>query len=295
MLERVWLDGALLPRDEARIPVDDRGFLYGAACFETMRTIGGVVFRLDRHFDRLERGLRGLGVEPPARALLRTAIAATLEANALSDARIRLTVSAGNSGGRAGLRPAAAPAVLVAAEPPPPDPGPARALVAREVRVDASRPLPFAKTANYLPSLLALEEARRAGFEQALLLDAADEVVEAATANLFAVADGVLLTPPLAAGPLPGITREAVLECARDLGLPAEERRLPLALLEGASELLLTSSVIGVQPLAELRIDARTWCPSEPRRIADVLASAYEQLLLRERDRARNEGSRTKP
>ena len=95
----VWLNGSLLPRSEARVPIDDRGFLYGAACFETLRAVGGAVFRLGRHLDRLEAGLRAMGVEPPPRNALQAAIAETLEANALPEARVRLTVSAG-AGGR---------------------------------------------------------------------------------------------------------------------------------------------------------------------------------------------------
>ena len=103
----VWLNGELLPRSEARVPIDDRGFLYGAACFETLRAHGGAIFRLDRHLDRLEAGLRAMGVEAPPRAVLQAAIAETLEANALPEARVRLTVSAGTGGARPGLEPGA--------------------------------------------------------------------------------------------------------------------------------------------------------------------------------------------
>ena len=107
----VWLDGRLLPRGEAGVSVDDLGFLYGAACFETMRARDGAIFRLDRHFDRLARGLALLGVESPGRAALRSAITATLAANALSEARVRLTVSAGRGSGRPDLVAAAAPTI----------------------------------------------------------------------------------------------------------------------------------------------------------------------------------------
>ena len=303
MSSLVWLDGALLPRGEARIPIDDRGFLYGAACFETMRAHDGVVFRLDRHLDRLERGLRALGVAPPGRAALRSAIAATLEANRLADARVRLTVSAGTGatvGTGPGLEPAGAPAVLVTAAAPGPAPAAARALVAREVRLGPHRPLPFAKTANYLSSLLALQEARSAGFDQALLLDANDDVVEAATANLFALLDGVLVTPPLGsgpleAGPLPGVTREVVRECARGLRLESEQRRLPLAELKGASEVLLTNSVVGVQPLAEVRVDARSWRFEAPGPVTRALSAAYEEAVGRESGGAGPRPSPTNP
>ena len=278
----VWLDGALLPRGEARVPIDDRGFLYGAACFETMRAFGGAIFRLERHLDRLARGLRALGAEPPPRGGLRSAIAAALEANRLSEARVRLTATAGAGGPLPGAGAAAPPSVLVTAGPAPPAAAPARALVARSVLADPHRPLAFAKTANYLPSLLALAEARRAGLEQALLPGARGDAVEGATANLFAVLGGALVTPPLEAGPLPGVTREAVLECARGLGLGVSERRLPLARLADASELLLTNSVVGVQPLAEVRDGPRRWRFGAPGPVTRVLAGAYAALVARE-------------
>ncbi len=282
-----WLNGELLPRSEARVPIDDRGFLYGAACFETLRAYGGAVFRLGRHLDRLEAGLRAMGVEAPPRAELQAAIAATLEANALPEARVRLTVSAGTGGARPGLEPAEAPLVLVTVQPVPEAPAPARALVARGTRVTADRALPFAKTVNYLGPLLALEEARRAGLDQALLLDLDGDVVEASTANVFALIGeagrkGVLVTPPLEAGALPGVTREAVLECARGLGLEAAERRLPLDHLLAAREALLTNSIVGVQPLAEVRDGERSHQFEAPGPLTRALIEAYREAVARE-------------
>ncbi len=287
----VWLNGSLLPRSKASVPIDDRGFLHGAACFETLRAFGGSVFRLGRHLDRLEAGLRAMGVEPPSRDVVQAAIAETLEANALSEARVRLTVSAGagagTDGGRPGLAPGGAPLVLVTAQPVPEAVEPSRALVARGARVAADRPLPFAKTVNYLGPLLALEEARRAGLDQALLLDLDGDVVEASTANVFAVlggadVEGLLVTPPLEAGALPGVTREAVLECARGLGLETAERRLPLADLLAAREALLTNSIVGVQPLAELRDGERSREFEAPGPVTRALVEAYREVVARE-------------
>lgn len=282
----VWLNGSLLPRSEASVPIDDRGFLHGAACFETLRAFGGSVFRLGRHLDRLEAGLQAMGAEPPPRDVLHAAIAETLEANGLPEARVRLTVSAGRGGARPSLEPAE-PLVLVTAQPVPEAVEPARALVARGTRVTADRPLPLAKTVNYLGPLLALEEARRAGLDQALLLDLDGAVVEASTANVFAVlggedGKGLLVTPPLEAGALPGVTREAVLECARGLGIETAERRLPLADLLAAREALLTNSIVGVQPLAELRDGERSREFEAPGPVTRALMEAYREVVARE-------------
>ena len=124
--------------------------------------------------------------------------------------------------------------------------------------------------------------ARRSGFDQALLLDPEDRLVEAATANLFLVIDGGLVTAPLEAGPLPGITREAVLDCAREQGIAVEERPVPLAALRDASEGFLTNSVAGVQPLAEVRVGPDSWRAEAPGPTTESLASEYDALVLRE-------------
>lgn len=267
----VWLDGRLLPRDEARVSVDDLGFLYGGACFETVRAHGASIFRLDRHFERLEAGLAAMGIASPARPLLREAIAQTLAANQLEDARVRVTVSAGRGHGRPDLSSAAAPTILVVADRL--EEAPAARLVVASVRVDEERALRGAKTANYLVSLLALSEARASGCNEALLLNHRGQIAEAATANVFAVIDGVLVTPPLIDGPLPGVTREAVLDLARARSLPAAERSLTLEALSGATEVFLTNSVTGVRPVREV---AGLWTnPAYPGPLTSALAEAY--------------------
>lgn len=278
----LWLDGVLVSRDEARVSIDDRGFLYGAACFETMRTFEGTVFRLEQHLDRLERGLQALNITPPIRERVRFAIAATLEANQLSDARVRLTVSAGIADRRPSLQPSDTPTMLLTVDEISTTAAPVRAMVTHSVQVDVSRPLPFAKTTNYLLWLLALNEAQQLGFDQAILLDSRAEVVEAATANIFVLIDGVLVTPPLEVGPLPGITREAVLECADELDLEIQERSLPLVELKGASEVLLTNSVVGVQALAELSVETEHWRYDAPGPVTKALFTNYQKMVVRE-------------
>ena len=171
------------------------------------------------------------------------------------------------------------PTVLVVAEPPPDDPPPARVAIA-SVRIDEGRPLATAKTANYLTSLLALREARAAGCDEALLLNRFGHVAEGATSNLFAVRGQVLLTPPLADGPLPGVTREAILECAALLGQRAEERPLTLAALAEADEVFLTNSVAGIRPVASI---PGCWdAPALPGPLTAVLAGHYAKLVREE-------------
>lgn len=283
----VWVGGRLVPRDEAAVPLDDFAARYGAACFETMLARGGRVFRLDAHLDRLAAGLRGMGVEPPAASAVRDAIEATLAANGLHDASLRLVVSAG-SGHAPNLDAAHAPLMTLTADPLPSPPAPPRLRVV-SVRLDERRPLREAKTANFLSYLLARREARLAGADDALLLNHTGDVAEAATANIFALVDDVLVTPALESGPLAGITRAALIEVARTLAVPLAERRIALDDLAKAEAVLLTSSIAGLVPVAG--IDAAppaspgtlSWrAPDAGSSVVEGLRAAYEALVARE-------------
>ncbi|MDA0301932.1 MAG: aminotransferase class IV [Chloroflexi bacterium] len=284
MSAAAWVDGAVVPRDEARVSIDDFAVRYGAACFETMLARGGRVFRLDAYLDRLEAGLRGMGVTPPARAELAHAIAETLAANALTEASVRLAVTAGR-GPAPDLARAATPGVIVTADPVPPPALPPRLRVVA-TRVDARRPLAGAKTAQFLPYLLARAEARATGADDALLLNHEGAVVEAATANIFLLRAGGLETPPLVDGPLPGVTRAAVIEVARGLGIPVVERTLTLHDVALAEAVLLTSSVAGIvaaasvvarRPEAVLHLDWQAQDPAPA--LLERLREAYAGLV----------------
>lgn len=282
-----WVDGAVVPREEARVSIDDFAVRYGAACFETMLASGGRVFRLASHLSRLEDGLRAMGVEAPDRAILERAIDETLAANALIGASVRLTVTAG-SGHIPALSAAVAPSIIVTADPLPPPRVPPRLRVV-STRIDARRPLRGVKTSQFLPYLLARAEARAAGADDAVLLNHDGAIVEAATANVFLVRDGGIATPPLVDGPLPGVTRAALIEVAHSLGVPAVERRLTLNDLALAEAVLLTSSVAGVLVVASLVASAPEapqhldWHAREPApALVAQLRAAYEALVSAE-------------
>jgi len=281
-----WVDGALVEREHASVSIDDLGFLYGAGCFETMRAVDGVVFRMEVHWERLERGFAALGVPAPSRATLREAVAATLAANGLGaggrgDARIRVTATPGRGAGRPDLRAAQGPTVIVVVEDAPPPSPPARIVVASQ-RVDPARPLVTAKATSYLVSLIALAEARAAGGDEALLLDAAGSVAEAATSNVFVVHAGTVTTPPLASGALPGVTREAVIATARGAGIEVREAAIARAEIEAADEVFVTNSIVGVRAVASI---APWWTAAGalPGAVTAVVSAAYEALVRAER------------
>lgn len=277
-----WVDGALVSREDARVSVDDFGFRYGLTCFETMLARNGNVFRLDEHLARLEGSLRLFRAEPPERADLKRAVTATLEANGLTEASVRLSVSAG-AGGPPALPAARGGSTVVTVEPLGPRPPRSRLWVS-SVRLDAQRPWRAAKVGQYAPYLLARREAEDLGFEDALLLDHAGYVVETATSNVFALIDGTLVTPPEDRGPIPGITRACLLELAPTLDIPVCEMDLTLADLHRATSLFATNSVAGLEPIRSVAWDDAgqrlSWEPSLPE--GETFASlreAYESLV----------------
>ncbi|MBE0480669.1 MAG: aminotransferase class IV [Dehalococcoidia bacterium] len=254
MEQVVYLDGSLLPRSRALISPFDFGFLYGYGLFETMRAYGGRIFRLSRHLDRLHASMQALGISAGGYNL-KEACYDTVAANSLSEARIRLTVSLGES---EGLDPPAQPKItvfIVATKYRPPA-GHVYATGYRartaSIRRYSGSALSRLKSLNYLDSLLARSEARREGADEAILLNEKGFLCEGSTTNVFLISGGALLTPPESAGCLPGITREAVVGLACTLGIPVFERELSPDELSVADEVFLTNSLLEIMPVKDI-------------------------------------------
>lgn len=252
----VYVNGAWVAAEEARVLAADRGLLYGWGLFETIRVAGGRPVLLERHLDRLFRSAPVLGLELPwERAELAALAAEAVARNGLAEGALRLTVTAG-PGPAPG--PGGGPPGLVLAPRPgrPPEAAYARgwrAAVAA-VRRNHLSPLARVKSLNYLDNLLARREAAARGADEALLLNAAGEVAEGATTNVFFVLRGRLCTPAPESGALPGVMRERVLAVASAL-LPVEEGRYRLAELAATEEAFLTNALLGVMPL--VAVDGR--------------------------------------
>jgi branched-chain amino acid aminotransferase group I len=251
MEEIVYLNGALMPRSEAKVSALDYGFMYGYGLFETMRAYSGHIFRLRQHLDRLSHAARLLGVAlESVETALEKALYDTLEANNLTEARLRLTLSGGEGDASPDLSGAHSPTVLVTAKnyvAPAAQGG--RLAVISSIRRNSHSPLSRVKSLNYLDNLLARREAKAAGVDEALLLNEVGLLVEASTSNLFIVSQGALITPDESCGLLPGIARRTVLELAASLGIEARESNLSLEGLLGAEEAFLTNSMIEIAPL----------------------------------------------
>ena len=266
------VDGELVPAEEATVPVRDRGFAYGDAAFETLRAYGGEVFAWDAHADRLERTCETLGFAEaiPPRWDLRERIDATLAANDLADAYVKLSITRGVQPGKLTPEPRVDPTIVVqvaelprgGVDGPPVHDGPATVATVDRRRIpDAAIPAD-AKTHNYLNGVLARLDLRRGGEEggagsedeppadEALMRSAGGSLTEGATSNLFFVADGVLHTPSTDLPLLPGVTRSIVLELARAEGLPVEEGTYRPERLRSAEEAFLTNTTWEIRPVA---------------------------------------------
>jgi len=278
MGEIVYLNGSLVPGSEARISVLDYGFLYGFGLFETMRAYNGNVFRLDRHLKRLALSSEKLGILFEKQDLVK-AVHDTLQANSLKDARIRITVSIGEGYTVPDPSTCNNPTVLILAQSYNPYPTQVYqkgfSAVTSSIRRNSQSPLSGLKSANYLESLLAKQEARKAGMDEAILLNEKGLVAEASMSNIFMVSDGTLATPGLDSGILPGITRETVLELANQLGINAVERDIKPNEILKAQEAFVTNSLIEVMPLTS--VDGKPVGSGTPGIITNKLMEAYKQ------------------
>ncbi|AXR80905.1 aminotransferase class IV [Natrarchaeobaculum sulfurireducens] len=252
------VDGDLVPASEATVSVDDRGFRYGDAAFETMRAYGGTIFEWDRHVERLERTCQSLSLAHGlADTDLRDRIDETLAANDLADAYVRLSITRGVQPGKLTPQPEVDPTVVIYVTPLPrggleSEPvwdGPATVKSIETRRMPEQAVPASAKTHNYLNGILARAELRGTDADEALLSDLEGNVAEGATSNLFFVRDGVLCTPTTDGPVLPGITRELVLELAEDAGVPTREERYGLEEVCEAEEAFLTNRTWELRPV----------------------------------------------
>ncbi|HEY82931.1 MAG TPA: hypothetical protein G4O01_06540 [Dehalococcoidia bacterium] len=289
MEEIVYLSGALIPRSQAKVSVFDHGFLYGYGLFETMRAYRGQIFLLERHLKRLLDSAAVIGLGSGLADIdLRKACLDTLQANGLEEARLRLTVSRGEVASFPGSGAEATPTVLITARSYAPLPAPKyaqgfKALVA-SLRRDSQSLLSCLKTTNYLLSILAKMEAEAAGLDEALLLNERGFIAEGSISNVFFVAGSSLITPPVASGILPGVTRGVVMELAPTLKLKVNETEVRLEDLERFDEAFLTSSVMEIMPLVEIDAGEKkiTIGAGKPGEITKRLMAAYKEMVERE-------------
>ena len=253
-MSEVYLNGKFMPLHEARVPVMDRGFLFGDGVYEVIPVYGGRPFRLARHMDRLDNSLRSVRMENPLDLDTWEQIFARLTGSTPRvDQLIYLQVTRGPDPARNHLFPQGVePTVFAMAwAAKPRDPAIAEQGIAAIVLEDNRWHRCDIKATALLSNILLRQEAEDAGAAEAILIRDG-LVTEGSSTNPFAVQDGEILTPPKSNLLLPGITRDLVLELARGTGMPCAERHITRDELETADEIWICSSSREVQPVTRL-------------------------------------------
>lgn len=251
----VNLNGRFLKASEAKISIMDNGFLFGYGVFGATRIYNGTVFRLESHLSRLQKSCARLGIIVNVLEL-RTPALETIRANNLEDGLVRITISAGEGNLIPNPRSCASPTILITAAP---YNTPVAEMyekgykaVVSAIRRHSDAPASEMKTLNYIESMLARQEARMAGYDDALLLNEKGYLSESSSGNVFIVKDKVLKTPPENSGFISGVVREVVLQIASELDIKSVETDIGLEDLYKADEAFLTNSVLEIMPLVSI-------------------------------------------
>jgi branched-chain amino acid aminotransferase len=279
---KVYIDGQLLPQEQACISVFDHGLLYGDGVFEGIRFYNGRVFRCEEHMDRLFDSAKAILLDPPMeKEAIAQAMLETIRANDLRDGYVRLVLTRG--AGSLGLSPFLCPKaslIIIAA---------GIQLYKKEsyenglvvVTTGTRRNSPAAlspavKSLNYLNNVMAKVEAIQAGAEEGLMLNNEGYVAECTGDNVFVVKKGIIYTPPVSAGSLDGITRQAVIQIAEELGIPLIERNMTRYDIYTADEFFLTGTAAEVIPAVEL--DKRSIGDGKPGPITKKLIARFHEV-----------------
>ena len=243
--------------NRAKVPVTDRGLLYGHGTFETMRAFNGAISTLERHLNRLNNSLQRLSIDVRfSEGKTRKIINRLLRVNGLKDAYIRITVTAGTLGESFADKKTKNPTVFIIAKNPPHyskkyyENG-VRAAIA-SIRRNNHSYLTRLKTTSYLENILSKIEAKRKNAFESLFLDIKGNVAEGASSNIFIVKKGVLYTPALSMPILPGVTRQVVVELAKKLSIKVIQKKISLGEFMKADEVFITNSTMGLMPVSRI-------------------------------------------
>lgn len=280
---KIWFDGKLVNKDEAKVSVFDHGVLYGDGVFEGIRFYSGKIFRLQEHIVRLFNCMRYLMIDLPwSFEEVCAATEETVAANGLDDGYIRLVVTRGK--GDLGLNPHNCPkaSMFIIAQ--------NIALYPKEmyekglslITSSFRRPNPDilcqqVKSLNYLNSISAKLEAVQQGAGEALLLNERGNVAECTGDNIFIVVNGVVATPPLTEGALGGITRHAVMDICAELGIPCVEKVMNRFDIIGADECFLTGTAAEV--IAATSLDGRTIGTGSAGPVTKKILARFQQMV----------------
>ncbi len=278
---QIFINGKLYDKEDAKISVYDHGLLYGDGVFEGMRSYGGKVFRHREHLERLWKSARAIMLEiPMTMDEVEAAVNDTLATNNITDGYIRLVVTRG--AGSLGIDPnrTSDPQVIIITDkitlyPEEYYENGLEIVTVSTIRNHPAALSPRVKSLNYLNNVMAKIEGLQAGCEEALMLNHNGEVAECTGDNIFIVRDGELLTPSVDAGILEGITRQTVIDLARESGVPVRETTLTRHDIFIADECFLTGSAAEVVPVVKL--DSRVIGTGQPGPITRDLKTRFHK------------------
>ncbi len=280
---KIWMNGELVERQDARISVYDHGLLYGDGVFEGIRVYAGKVFELDAHIDRLYDSAKIIRLAIPyTKQELCDAIYETLHANEMHDAYVRLVVTRGP--GTLGLGPfdCSNPVTFIITDqialyPEEMYREGMAVIIAKTIR-RSGRVIPSqVKSLNYLNNILAKVEAVDAGVAEAVMLNEQGNVAECTGDNIFIVADGRVITPPPEAGILVGITREVVMRLCGELNIPLSQSDITVEQLYEADECFLTGTAAEV--IAVTKIDGKVIGDGKGGPVTNKLLEAFRNYI----------------
>jgi branched-chain amino acid aminotransferase len=283
MSRKVWIDGKLYDPDQAKISVYDHGLLYGDGVFEGIRVYQGKIFECDAHLRRLFDSAKAIRLTPKySPDELKNIMQEVIRANAMADCYIRLILTRGV--GYLGLNPnrCSSPSTIVIADtidiyPKETYEKGMSIITATVIRTHPNSLSPRIKSLNYLNNILGKIEAADANVPEAVMLNHEGNVAECTADNIFIVRNGQLQTPGTADGILEGVTRRAILDLAKKLGIDAVEKTLQRYDLYIADECFLTGTAAEVVPVT--RIDGRPIGNALPGPITCKLKDAFARLV----------------
>ncbi|MDO8536599.1 MAG: branched-chain-amino-acid transaminase [Candidatus Omnitrophota bacterium] len=279
---KIYFNGKLVDKDKAVVSVFDHGLLYGDGVFEGIRSYDSLVFKLKEHVDRLYRSAEAIELKIPlSKEAMIKAVIETLKANGLKDAYIRLVVTRGP--GDLGLDPrkCKVPTIFIIADKislyPKEFYQNGLAIITANTRRNLTTALnPKIKSLNYLNNILAKIDAIKAGTEEAIMLTYNDYVAECTGDNIFMISGGKLITPSADVGALEGITRDAVIGLATNVGIGFEEKMIKVEDLYGAEEVFLTGTAAEIIPVT--MIDERRINGGKPGQITKRLMELFRSI-----------------
>ncbi len=282
MSRLVFVNGNLVDEAQATVSVFDHGLLYGDGVFEGIRVYGGHAFRMQEHVERLYESALSIRLTiPMSQDEMAGVVQDTVSANGITDGYVRLVVTRGTGTLGLDLRGTDNPQVIVIADkitlyPPELYENGMELVTASTIRNHPAALSPRIKSLNYLNNIIAKSEGTDAGSVEALMLNHKGEVAECTGDNIFIVQNGALRTPPPEAGILVGITRGAVIQLARDEGIPVLETAMERHDIYTADECFLTGTAAEV--VAVVKLDGRTIGTGRPGPITERLMEGFRAL-----------------